>query len=826
MSLLDDPQWAEIQAFLTHHAQPSSAILAPNELLEIFPGVYPYNVTYTLPAQQFDFVVFHKAMLGEVDRAFGEAVLQQFRPAFANDVFVVFAKTPPPRLIPPELPLIQLVRDRFLEDQPPRHLAEARCGIVVLTHNPIHLERSLPQIAALGAAIVVVDSSTTSDCQRTNQAIADRYSIPVLCLPDRGNPYAINAGVSYWLADATIEWISYFRDDVEVHPELLEVLAAIQDPRDRPLLTGRNAPEHQTISTQSIASYTVLHKRSTSGIHLHAHRDYWAAILPIPTPPLSAEQRAAGRGTEEDWWITAWSPRSITKQGGYVVCIPNLVRQFEEESEAWGALRHSQPVASTPVIEKLAARTASIAPDAIAISHPVTVAVPLAEPLPQETSDRLELPALTRLAEVKVLVDGYNLQLTSGTGIKTYSTSLIKALSLLGAQVDVLLSRNASKLNDVLDEVLFFDNQERDRNLLLDLFDVSKGLVKTSLGPFYKAKRRKKPGNFVVKQGKFSDEFLKYAESFNLPRCYDTANILYKKLRFTSHLYASEKIDIWHATYPLPIHIRGAKKITTIHDLIPLRLPYATLDNKEDFYFKVRDALAESDLVITVSEHSKRDLLEYFDADPDKIAVTYQPIALDQDLADDAELRKFLKQYNLEPQQYILFVGAIEPKKNVGRLLDAYARIDTEFPLVIVGKKGWLWQEEMNKIGYLLEGGSKKRVKLLEYVPARSLQSLYQGAYVLVFPSLYEGFGLPPLEAMTFGCPVITSNVSSLPEVCGSAALYVDPYDVDHIRQQLETLLGSPELRNQLAIDGKVNAAFFSMENYIQRLYAAYERVL
>ncbi|NJN85125.1 MAG: glycosyltransferase family 4 protein [Leptolyngbyaceae cyanobacterium SL_7_1] len=431
-----------------------------------------------------------------------------------------------------------------------------------------------------------------------------------------------------------------------------------------------------------------------------------------------------------------------------------------------------------------------------------------------------------RLAPVKILVDGYNLQLTSGTGIKTYSTSLIKALNRLGAHVDVLLSRNASKVNDVLDEVLFFDNQERDRNLLLDVLDVSKGLIKTSLGPLYQAKRRRKPGNFVVKQGKFSDEFLKYAESFNLPRCYDTANILYKKLRYTSHLYTSEKIDIWHATYPLPIHIRGAKKITTVHDLIPLRLPYATLDNKEDFYFKVRDALEQSDLVITVSEHSKQDLLEYFDADPDKIAVTYQPIALDQELADAGELQKFLKQYNLNAQQYWLFVGAIEPKKNVGRLLDAYARLDTEFPLVIVGKKGWLWQEELSKIGYLSETSSKKRVKLLEYVPALSLQYLYQGAYALVFPSLYEGFGLPPLEAMTFGCPVITSQISSLPEVCGSAALYVDPYDVDHIKQQLEALLSSPELRNQLAIDGKVNAAFFSMENYMQRLHAAYEKVL
>lgn len=270
--------------------------------------------------------------------------------------------------------------------------------------------------------------------------------------------------------------------------------------------------------------------------------------------------------------------------------------------------------------------------------------------------------------------------------------------------------------------------------------------------------------------------------------------------------------------------MRGAKKITTIHDLIPLRLPYATLDSKKVFYNKLRDGLKDSAVTITVSENSKQDILTYYEVDPDKIIVTYQPIALKPLMATDDEVAFFLRRYGLNYQQYILFVGAIEPKKNVGRLLDAYASMDIDLPLVIVGKKGWLWEDELGKTSFL--EGSRKSVKLLEYISTDALRYLYRGASCLVFPSLYEGFGLPPLEAMSFGCPVITSNVSCLPEVCGNAALYVDPYSVQDIKDKIEMLLGDAKLRTQLVQAGTVNAKAFSMENYVQRLYQAYAKAL
>jgi glycosyltransferase involved in cell wall biosynthesis len=577
---------------------------------------------------------------------------------------------------------------------------------------------------------------------------------------------------------------------VTIRADALQILQRIQSPQ-YPILTGYDAPEHESIATLTLAEQTVLLKRSSPGVHFHAHRDYWASVLPIPTPAT-----LPGRGTDEDWWITAWSPRSIVKQGGHLVCVPGLVTRSEEVAD----LEVPLTVATTP--------------PAVQISEPPP------KDVAKKTTEIAPPPAIAigdgALAGVKVLVDGYNLQLPQGTGIKTYGLSLIQALNQLGATVDVLLGRGGYKGNAILDEVYFFDNLEKNPNLIFLL----KGLLKTASGPLYQAKRRQPSKGYVVKKGQYSEEFLKYATSFNLPQCYDLANAIYKKLNVTTNISTSEKLDIWHATYPLPMKIRGAKKITTVHDLIPLRLPYATLDDKENFYLKVRDALKDSAVTVTVSEQSKQDLLTYFDVDPDRIIVTYQPIALDPLKVPKEGVSFALRRFGLSYQNYLLFVGAIEPKKNVGRLLD------TDMPLVIAGKKGWLWENEIGKISYLFDGSDRKQVRLLEYVSTESLRYLYRGAYCLAFPSLYEGFGLPPVEAMNFGCPVVTSNLSCLPEVCGEAALYADPYDVRDIKAKLEEIVGDRALRDRLALAGRQVAQNFSMDNYLKRLYQAYTKAL
>jgi len=338
----------------------------------------------------------------------------------------------------------------------------------------------------------------------------------------------------------------------------------------------------------------VARRRPLPGI-LHAHRNYWSRVLPIPTPYLGSASPGwgEGQGADVDWWVVSWAPQSIVKQGGYIACVSGLVHPWRspatDSTQKNEPGREAKPETRTTAVAALPKTEEAIAPLPDPVPLPVS-ALPATVKSTQSTQSIVEssvseivLPPGMSLGQVRVLVDGYNLQLTSGTGIKTYGTSLVKALHLLEARVDVLLSRGGFKKNKVLDEVFFFDNQNQSSDLIQDLITVAKGLVKTSIGSFYRAKRRQEIGEYVVKQGKYSEDFLEYAKSFNLPQCYATANTVYKYLNLTTQIHLAEPIDIWHATYPLPIQISGAKKITTIHDLIPLRLPYATLDNKEYF---------------------------------------------------------------------------------------------------------------------------------------------------------------------------------------------------------------------------------------------------
>ncbi|WP_071190074.1 glycosyltransferase family 1 protein [Trichormus sp. NMC-1] len=428
------------------------------------------------------------------------------------------------------------------------------------------------------------------------------------------------------------------------------------------------------------------------------------------------------------------------------------------------------------------------------------------------------------LQGINVLVDGYNLEMIQGTGIKTYGLTLVKALISLEANVDLLCSRytNSDSKNLLLNEALFFDIQKYSSSNL----DI-KSIISAATHRFYQAKEVQ-VSDFVIKRDAdfIFDYLANSGKIFNVYNCYRVANNLYKYFQLPTRVKIKKKIDIWHVTYPLPIKINDAKKITTIHDLIPLKLPYTTLDDKKWFFNLIKDAIKTSEIILTVSENTKKDILHCFDVNPDKIYVTYQPIIDNSHLVDNHTTEIKLKKYKLKNKKYILFVGTIEPKKNIGRLIDAYSSLDTDMQLVIVGKKGWLWEDEIGKLEALFGKGFTRKIKLLEYVEKTDLIYLYHGAFCFVFPSLYEGFGLPPLEAMSLGCPVITSNVASLPEVCGNAAIYVDPYNSDDIRQGIEKLINNQQIKTQLIEAGKERVKLFSMENYTNKLYDAYTKVI
>ncbi len=422
------------------------------------------------------------------------------------------------------------------------------------------------------------------------------------------------------------------------------------------------------------------------------------------------------------------------------------------------------------------------------------------------------------LSGVRVLIDGYNLELRQGTGISTYSMTLVEALRQLKADVSVLCSSWGSR-DPVLTEVLLFDRlrEEPRRPHPAHLIGAFKAITGMPLRPQHVS-----VGQVVTKVelGTFYGQVASSVDLYTLGDCYQIANILHKVLGMTTSLTNPGKIDVWHATSPLPLKIKGAKRITTLHDIIPLRLPHMTFDVKKSFYYNVRNSVRESDLIICVSESAKRDILEFFDVNPDKLFVLHQPIALPQKHREEREIEACLAKYNLQRKRYLLYVGSLEPRKNIGGLARAYEGIDTEMPLVMVGKRFKRWEQEVRKVE------SIRNVKILDFVSADELRSLYAGAYCFAFPSFYEGFGLPPLEAMTFGCPVITSNVSSLPEVCGDAALYVDPTDVNDIREKLWQVLSSSALRDRLSSVGRERARLFSMEQYVQKLLGAYQLAL
>ena len=217
--------------------------------------------------------------------------------------------------------------------------------------------------------------------------------------------------------------------------------------------------------------------------------------------------------------------------------------------------------------------------------------------------------------------------------------------------------------------------------------------------------------------------------------------------------------------------------------------------------------------IFTISEFSKNAIIKVYKKKPEDVIVTYPGIREEKDTKTMTK-SELLKKYDIS-SNYILFVGTLQPRKNIARLIEAFASVKgkassvKDLELVVVGKKGWLYEEILAAPEKF---GIKDSVKFLDFVPTEDLPSLYEHALCYVLPSLYEGFGLPVLEAMKYGCPVITSNVSSLPEAGGDAAEYVNPEDVQDIAGKIEKVLGSEKLRKEMREKGYKHIKKFSWE--------------
>jgi glycosyltransferase involved in cell wall biosynthesis len=279
--------------------------------------------------------------------------------------------------------------------------------------------------------------------------------------------------------------------------------------------------------------------------------------------------------------------------------------------------------------------------------------------------------------------------------------------------------------------------------------------------------------------------------------------------------------DILFATCPMNIKNKNKKGFTiqTLHDIIPLVCAYhPPKDSSRIFYKRVKSMLNYSDMIFSVSEFSRQELLKIFPKYEEKIHVTHQPVPINEEeksiACEELFQKATLSKYNLEKSGYLLFVGVLEKRKNIESIIDAYLAIKEKInmPLVLVGSLGY----GSDKVKKIIK--TNNSIRQIGYVSNLEKLVLLKNANLFVFPSFYEGFGLPPLEAMTMGCPVLTSNTSALPEVCKDAALYVNPNNLVDIIEGILELVNNSSLRSELVQKGYEVSGHFSFENYQRKI--------
>jgi glycosyltransferase involved in cell wall biosynthesis len=280
-------------------------------------------------------------------------------------------------------------------------------------------------------------------------------------------------------------------------------------------------------------------------------------------------------------------------------------------------------------------------------------------------------------------------------------------------------------------------------------------------------------------------------------------------------------VDLFHATDHLLPRVTRLKSVFTLHDLVFRFYPHTHKPlNRWFLTLMMPRFLNAADAVIAVSESTKRDAIQAYGIDEAKITVIYEGVTDQFQRASPQAIAAVRRKYGL-PDKFILSVATIEPRKNLTSLLEAYHALKDEVSLglVIVGKKGWLYSDFFNRLGEL---GLERDVLFPGFVPDEDLPALYSAADLFVFPSLYEGFGLPVVEALACGTPIVTSNAASLPEVAGDAALLVDPTSVDDLVRAVREVLGSKDLQEELRARGPRQAARFSWQKAARETLAVY----
>jgi len=425
----------------------------------------------------------------------------------------------------------------------------------------------------------------------------------------------------------------------------------------------------------------------------------------------------------------------------------------------------------------------------------------------------------------RLLIDGYNMGLAKGTGVATYGRNLCGEAGALGHDVSVVYGqRFGDRGNPLLREVAFFDPVETKRRRVPEALRTVRHAL---TGPIGHAPREVNLSGSVISR-EFVGRLPSCRRIYNGEDLFQAGAASFTLWGNLASVRMPERQDLAHWTYPLPVRATGCPNLYTLHDLVPLRLPYTTLDNKKRYLRLLEKIARKADRIVTVSECSKRDIVEILKVDESRVFNTYQSVSLPASiLSRDVNdvVRDVEGATGVPYKGYFLFWGSIEPKKNIDRLIEAYLASGVSSPLVIVGARAWKSEEQLR----LLKNErlrSDKRIIQMSYAPLSLLISLIRGARAALFPSLYEGFGLPVLEAMLLGTPVICSNTASLPEVAGDAALSVDPYDSHALSRAIRDMDSDEDLRTELSRRGEAQCTLFSPKAYRKRLAELYREVL
>jgi glycosyltransferase involved in cell wall biosynthesis len=443
---------------------------------------------------------------------------------------------------------------------------------------------------------------------------------------------------------------------------------------------------------------------------------------------------------------------------------------------------------------------------------------------------------------MRIMIDGMNLALEQGTGVATYARNLAACIRLQGHHLSILYGKRVpDRADPLLREAMFVDNDPPPKQGLALAADAVTefGRALPRVWRFARPQPVTETGHVLRESQRLS---LPPADSYlNSRTLFRTAHLRFALTGRFLEVVLPEPVDIAHWTYPLPIRVRGARNVYTLHDLVPLKLPYTTLERKTRYWRLVTAIARDADHILTVSECSRRDIEAMLPASAGRVTNTYQsvdipPSLLARDWADiDIELAHAFHAPMGEAVQgapgtpdrlvrhgFYLFVGAVEPKKNLRRLIEAFLASGVREPLVVVGRKAWQFKEV---VAMMMRS---PRIIYLDYLPFAQMITLMRAARAVLFPSLYEGFGLPVLEAFRCGTPVITARASSTAEIAGDAALLVDPYDTADIRDAIRRLSGEggEAIRHALVEAGHRQAARFDQATVAARIEACYRGLM